>query len=71
MVRLLLVLPSLIAGVCAHGFDLIPAYFDQRREALDNDSRHGLLEWGGSDMIEVAGKTRHVTSYLRDFMFDD
>ena len=22
-------------------------------------------------MIEVAGQTKHVTSYLRDFMFDD
>ena len=29
------------------------------------------LSDGGSDMIEVAGQTKHVTSYLRDFLFDD
>ena len=23
------------------------------------------------DMVEIAGKPRHVTSYLRDFLFDD
>jgi ATP-binding cassette subfamily F protein uup len=72
LVRLLLDIDKPDSGRVRHGFDLIPAYFDQRREALDRDrSPWTTLNEGGSDMIEVAGQTKHVTSYLRDFMFDD
>ena len=70
--RLLLNIVKPDSGRVRHGFDLIPAYFDQRREALDRDSSPWTtLSDGGSDMIEVAGQTKHVTSYLRDFMFDE
>ncbi len=72
LVRLLLGLTPAESGRIRQGFGLNPAYFDQRREALDRDaSPWTILTTGGSDMIEVAGQTRHVTSYLRDFMFDD
>ena len=72
LVRLLLGLTPAESGRIRQGFGLNPAYFDQRREALDRDaSPWTILTNGGSDMIEVAGQTRHVTSYLRDFMFDD
>ena len=72
LVRLLLGLTKPDSGRVRQGFGLIPAYFDQRREALDRDqSPWTILSEGGSDMIEVAGQTKHVTSYLRDFMFDD
>ena len=72
LVRLLLRLTPAESGRIRQGFGLNPAYFDQRREALDRDaSPWTILTTGGSDMIEVAGQTRHVTSYLRDFMFDD
>ncbi len=72
LVRLLLNIARPDSGRVRHGFDLMPAYFDQRREALDpNRSPWTTLSEGGSDMIEVAGQTKHVTSYLRDFMFDD
>ena len=72
LVRLLLDIVKPDSGRVRHGFDLIPAYFDQRREALDRDrSPWTTLSDGGSDMIEVAGQTKHVTSYLRDFMFDE
>ncbi|MDC3234442.1 ATP-binding cassette domain-containing protein [Candidatus Puniceispirillum sp.] len=72
LVRLLLDIAKPDSGRVRHGFGLIPAYFDQRREALDHDrSPWTTLAEGGSDMIEVAGHTKHVTSYLRDFMFDD
>ena len=72
LVRLLLGLTPADSGRIRRGFGLNPAYFDQRREALDRDaSPWTILTTGGSDMIEVAGQTRHVTSYLRDFMFDD
>ena len=72
LVRLLLILIKPDSGRVRHGFDLVPAYFDQRREALDrNRSPWTTLSDDGSDMIEVAGQTKHVTSYLRDFMFDE
>ena len=72
LVRLLLGLTPAESGRIRQGFGLNPAYFDQRREALDRDaSPWTILSAGGSDMIEVAGQTKHVTSYLRDFMFDD
>ena len=72
LVRLLLGVNAPDSGRIRQGFGLNPAYFDQRRESLDRDaSPWSILSSGGSDMIEVAGQTRHVTSYLRDFMFDD
>ena len=72
LVRLLLDITKPDSGRVRHGFGLIPAYFDQRREALDRDqSPWTILSEGGSDMIEVAGQSKHVSSYLRDFMFDD
>ena len=72
LVRLLLGLTPAESGRIRQGFGLNPAYFNQRREALDRDaSPWTILSAGGSDMIEVAGQTKHVTSYLRDFMFDD
>ena len=72
LVRLLLSIAKPNSGRVRRGFGLIPAYFDQRREALDrNRSPWNILTNGGSDMITVAGQTKHVSSYLRDFMFDD
>ena len=72
LVRLLLDITKPDGGRVRQGFGLIPAYFDQRREALDRDqSPWTILSEGGSGMIEVAGQSKHVTSYLRDFMFDD
>ena len=72
LVRLLLGIAKPDSGHVRHGFGLTPAYFDQKREALDRDrSPWTTLSEDGSDMIEVAGQTKHVTSYLRDFMFDD
>ena len=54
LVRLLLDIDKPDSGRVRHGFDLIPAYFDQRRETLDRDrSPWTTLSEGGSDMIEV------------------
>ena len=72
LVQLLLGLVEPDSGRVRQGFGLEPAYFDQRRESLDRDkSPWTILSNGGSDMIEVAGKAKHVTAYLRDFMFED
>ncbi len=47
------------------------AYFDQKRESLPPDAtlRQVLCPFGG-DAIVVDGKSRHVASYLKDFLFD-
>ena len=72
LVRVLLGLVSPDSGRVRQGFGLNPAYFDQQRSALDrNSSPWTVLTGGSSDMIEVAGQQKHVTAYLRDFLFDD
>jgi len=72
LVRVLLGLASPDGGRVRQGFGLNPAYFDQQRSALDrNSSPWTVLTGGSSDMIEVAGQQKHVTAYLRDFLFDD
>ena len=72
LVRVLLGLASPDGGRVRQGFGLNPAYFDQQRSALDrNSSPWTVLTGGSSDMIEVAGQQKHVTAYLRDFLFED
>ena len=72
LVRILLGVGTPDSGRVREGFGLNHAYFDQRREALNREaSPWTVLSEGGSDMIEVAGQQKHITSYLRDFMFED
>ena len=72
LVRVLLGHADPDSGRVRQGFGLNPAYFDQQRSALDrNSSPWTVLTGGSSDMIEVAGQQKHVTAYLRDFLFDD
>ena len=60
------------AGHVKAGYGLIPSYFDQNRTLLDQQaSPWTVLCPDGGDMVEIDGKMRHVTSYLRDFLFDD
>ena len=60
------------AGYVKAGIGLLPAYFDQKREQLVQEATPWkILCPDGGDTVEVAGKTKHVTSYLRDFLFDD
>jgi ATP-binding cassette subfamily F protein uup len=56
-------------GSIRRGTRLNIAYFDQERGQLDPERsvRDNLAE--GSDQITIDGKTRHVISYLGDFLF--
>src|SRR6201999_2117038 len=46
------------------------AYFDQQRDALDPDASIMDNVTGGSgDTVVIDGKPRHVSGYLRDFLF--
>ncbi|CAK0775498.1 ATP-binding protein Uup [uncultured Gammaproteobacteria bacterium] len=50
---------------------LEPAYFDQKRAALDPEAtmRQVLCPFGG-DAVVIGGKSRHIAGYLKDFLFD-
>ena len=45
------------------------AYFDQRRDTLNPDLSVLDNIAGGRESIEIGGSTRHVMSYLSDFLF--
>ncbi len=54
------------------GYGLLSVYFDQNRERLNPEQTPWTtLCPDGGDVVEIDGKPRHVTSYLRDFLFDD
>ncbi len=58
------------SGSIRLGSQLEVAYFDQLRAALDLEKSVRDNVSGGSDKVEVNGKSRHVISYLQDFLFD-
>ncbi len=51
------------------GTNLEVAYFDQTRDVLDPEASVATNVGGGKDVVEVAGRPRHVIGYLRDFLF--
>ncbi|MCB1852291.1 MAG: ATP-binding cassette domain-containing protein, partial [Gammaproteobacteria bacterium] len=57
------------SGSVRFGTRLEVAYFDQMRAALNESGsvRENLAD--GSDTVQVNGKSRHVISYLQDFLF--
>jgi ATP-binding cassette subfamily F protein uup len=58
------------AGVIRRGTALLPAYFDQQRDQLDPAlSIMDNVTGGTGDTITLDGRARHVSSYLRDFLF--
>ena len=58
------------AGTIRRGTNLLPAYFDQQREQLDPAASIADNVTGGSgDTVIIDGQSRHVSGYLRDFLF--
>ena len=51
------------------GTNVVPAYFDQMREALDPEKTVAETISPGSDWIELEAGRKHVMSYLGDFLF--
>lgn len=52
------------------GVNIKMVSLDQNRESLDPDwTLSEALNGGGSDMVSVGGKQRHVVSYMKDFLF--
>jgi len=56
-------------GRVRQGTNLRIAYFDQLRAQLDPARSVRDNVSGGSDKIEVGGASKHVLSYLKDFLF--
>ncbi|MES9976179.1 MAG: ATP-binding cassette domain-containing protein [Candidatus Thiodiazotropha sp.] len=51
------------------GTQLQVAYFDQLRGQLDEESSVQDNVGGGSDKVDVGGKSKHIIGYLQDFLF--
>jgi ATP-binding cassette subfamily F protein uup len=57
-------------GSIRRGTALMPAYFDQQRATLDPAASVMDNVTGGSgDTVTIDGRARHVSGYLRDFLF--
>jgi ATP-binding cassette subfamily F protein uup len=57
-------------GTIRRGTNLLPAYFDQQREQLNPAASIADNVTGGSgDTVIIDGQPRHVSGYLRDFLF--
>ena len=57
-------------GTIRRGTGLLPAYFDQQREQLDpSASVMDNVTGGSGDTVTIDGQPRHVSGYLRDFLF--
>jgi ATP-binding cassette subfamily F protein uup len=58
------------SGLIKRGTNLLPAYFDQQREQLAlTASIMDNVTGGSGDTVLIDGKPRHVSGYLRDFLF--
>ena len=58
------------SGTIKRGTGLLAAYFDQQREQLDlSASIMDNVTGGSGDTVTIDGQPRHVSGYLRDFLF--
>ncbi|RLJ19700.1 ABC transporter ATP-binding protein [bacterium endosymbiont of Escarpia laminata] len=57
------------SGSVKLGTNLEVVYFDQMRSQLREDLSVQDNVGGGSDKVEIGGSSRHIISYLQDFLF--
>ena len=57
------------SGTVRLGSRLDVAYFDQMRDKLDDEKTIVDIVGQGRESIEINGKSKHVLSYLSDFLF--
>jgi ABC transport system ATP-binding/permease protein len=58
------------AGAVEHGTRLQIVYFDQLRAELNESMRVQDAVADGNSTVTINGRTRHVISYLEDFLFE-
>jgi len=56
-------------GTLIRGTRLETVYFDQHRAVLDDEKTVAENAGRGMDNITIAGRDRHIISYLQDFLF--
>jgi ABC transport system ATP-binding/permease protein len=69
LIRIILGQLAADSGSVRLGTNLLPAYFDQMREQLDEEKSVVEMISPGSDWVEIGGERKHVVSYLGDFLF--
>jgi len=69
LLRLLLGELAPDTGTLRQGANVQIAYYDQQREQLDPDRTVFDTLGEGNDTVTINGQSRHVNSYLRDFLF--
>ncbi|ARN75671.1 ATP-binding cassette domain-containing protein [Oceanicoccus sagamiensis] len=57
------------SGTVKLGSKLDVAYYDQMRDQLDDEKTIVDIVGQGRESIEINGKSRHILSYLSDFLF--
>ncbi len=69
LIKLLLGQLAPTAGTIKHGTNLEVVYFDQMRAQIDDEKTVADNIAAGNETVTVEGRTRHVISYLQDFLF--
>ena len=69
LIRLLLGAIEPTAGSVKRGARLETAYYDQQREQLDLSASVADNVNDGNTFVPIGGENRHVSGYLRDFLF--
>ena len=69
LLRLLLGELAPDTGALRQGANVQIAYYDQQREQLDPERTVFDTLGEGNDTVTINGQSRHVNSYLRDFLF--
>jgi len=69
LIKLLLGQLAPTTGTIKHGTNLEVVYFDQMRAQIDDAKTVADNIAGGNETVTVDGRTRHVISYLQDFLF--
>jgi ATP-binding cassette subfamily F protein uup len=70
LVKMLLGQLTPTSGILKFGTKIEVVYFDQMREQIDDSKTVAENIAGDADSVEVQGRSRHVISYLQDFLFD-
>ncbi len=69
LIRLLLGRLAPTQGSVTHGTNLEVVHLDQLREQIDDDRTVADNVADGASAVTIDGRTRHVISYLQDFLF--
>ncbi|MFM7742612.1 MAG: ATP-binding cassette domain-containing protein, partial [Verrucomicrobiota bacterium] len=70
LVKMLLGQLAQTSGDLKFGTKLEVVYFDQMRDQIDDNKTVAENLAGDGDSVVVQGRSRHVISYLQDFLFD-